>query len=119
MTPPEPSSQPEYDPTYLHSLRELVVILILFAVFCGWSILICGLLGYRNADGTDGSGEQIALVLGMPAWVFWGIFLPWIAVDVVAVWFCFFFMKVDDLEDSGSADSPRQSGTEPKESGNA
>ena len=101
MNQSDPSPPSDYDPTYLHSLRELKVILVLFAIFCGWSILVCWLSGYENPHD---SGVEIAMVLGMPAWVFWGIFLPWIAVDVVAVWFCFFFMKVDDLGEHSGAD---------------
>lgn len=88
------AAQPEYDTTYLHSLRELYVILGLFAVFCFWSIFVCYNYGYLSP------GEQrseISMVLGMPAWAFWGLAFPWIVVDIVAVWFCFFYMKVDDL----------------------
>ena len=35
--------------------------------------------------------------MGMPRWVFWGIFMPWLFVDAVTIWFVFFFMKDDDL----------------------
>jgi hypothetical protein len=86
--------QPDWDPTYLHSLRETYVIIALFAVFCVWSIFVCYNYGFLSP------GEQrasVTTVLGMPSWAFWGICMPWIAVDIVAVWFCFFFMEPDDL----------------------
>ncbi|HUG70254.1 MAG TPA: hypothetical protein VMM76_21065 [Pirellulaceae bacterium] len=94
MSQPKPTDQPEYDTTYLNSLREAYVIIALFAVFCFWSIFVCYNYGYLNP------GEQrseISLVLGMPSWAFWGLAFPWIVVNFVAVWFCFFYMKVDDL----------------------
>jgi len=43
--------------------------------------------------------ESIWLVFGMPAWVFWGIALPWLAVDLVAFWFCFFYMTAGTPRD--------------------
>ncbi len=94
MNPPRPAHQSEYDPTYLNSLREAKMIIFLFAVFCAWAVLACYLFGYGDPPA---AGTEIAKVLGMPSWIFWGICLPWIAVDVVAVWFCFFYMQVDDL----------------------
>jgi len=95
MNEDEPqSTRPEYDPTYLHSLRELYVIIALFSVFCVWSICVCFNLGYI---GPEESRAEVPMVLGMPSWAFWGVFLPWIVVDIVAVWFCFFFMQPDDL----------------------
>ncbi len=94
MPDSKPMSPVEYDPTYLNSLREAFVIVVLFAGFFLWSIFVCYNYGYLSP------GEQrteISTVLGMPSWAFWGIALPWLAVDVVAVWFCFFYMKTDDL----------------------
>ncbi len=94
MPEPKPAARPEYDTTYLNSLRELYVIIGLFAVFCFWSIFVCYNYGYLSP------GEQlgeVSTVLGMPSWAFWGIGLPWLVVDAVAVWFCFFYMTADDL----------------------
>ena len=94
MSEPKHSTRPEYDTTYLNSLREAYVIVALFAVFCVWSLFVCFNFGYLSP------GEQlteVSTVLGMPSWAFWGVGLPWLAVDVVAVWFCFFYMKNDDL----------------------
>ncbi|MCA9156369.1 MAG: hypothetical protein R3C99_20220 [Pirellulaceae bacterium] len=87
-------SMPPYDPVYLHSLRELFVIVILFTIFLIWSITTCYIVGYAE-PGTEPASTP--LWLGMPAWAFFGVFLPWVVVDVVAVWFCFFFMQNDDL----------------------
>ncbi len=94
MPDSKPMATIEYDPTYLNSLREAFVIVALFAAFCLWAIFVCYNYGYLSP------GEQrseVTTVLGMPSWAFWGIGLPWLVVDVVAVWFCFFYMKADDL----------------------
>lgn len=89
------SDQLEYDPVYLQSRRELGVILILFATFFLWSVGACYWLGYVDPDGSE--PVTVSAIWGMPTWVFWGILVPWLAVDVAALWFCFFYMKDDDL----------------------
>lgn len=83
----------QFDPTFLHARREAVVIVLLFLTFCCWSIATSYFLGYS----TNRPGDTNAIVAGMPAWVFWGIFIPWIGVDVAALWFCFVYMADDDL----------------------
>ena len=82
------------DPVFLHARREALVIIILFTGFCIWSVTVCVTRGYL---GSDESLAEVDTTFGMPSWTFWGIFVPWLAVDAVAVWFCFFFMKPDDL----------------------
>jgi len=100
--PPGPpaghSDQLDYDPVYLQSRRELGVILILFLVFSLWSVGTCYWLGYIDPEGSETTAT--AMTWGMPTWVFWGILMPWLAVDVAALWFCFFYMKDDNLGDA-------------------
>ena len=82
------------DPVFVHARREALFILVLFALCFVWA------LGVYFVDGYYPNGEipaQIPKVLGMPRWVFWGIFMPWLFVDAVTVWFVFFYMKDDDL----------------------
>lgn len=86
--------QQQLDPVFTNSRREALFILVLFAACFVWA------LGVYFFDGYYPSGEmpsQIPTVLGMPRWVFWGIFAPWLFVDAVTVWFVFGFMKDDDL----------------------
>jgi len=35
----------------------------------------------------------------MPAWIFWGVGLPWVMANVVAIYFGLKFMADDPLED--------------------
>jgi hypothetical protein len=96
-------SEPEWlDPAVRHARREAVVVLIAFAVCLVWSVGWCYLWGYDEpAEG------QVAKVLGMPSWVFWGVLVPWLAADVFGVWFCFFYLADDPL---GEAEDERRPG---------
>ena len=90
----ENSANREYDPVYLNSLRETFVILIAWVGFCLWVVGYCAWRGY------DVEVEQMQLVLGMPAWVFWGIAMPWAAANIFSIWFCLQYMADDPLEDN-------------------
>ena len=87
------SSKYEYDPVFLNSLREVKFILCAFAICLVWTMLVCFALGYRAA----GDESEVAVIFGMPSWVFWGIFCPWIVADVITTYFCLRVMKDDDL----------------------
>ena len=82
------------DPVYVHARREAVFILLLFAVCAVWSLSVGYLDGYQSPGET---WAEVPLVLGMPRWVFWGIFMPWLFADAVTIWFVFRFMVDDDL----------------------
>ena len=88
-------------PVVVHARREALVILMAFVVCLIWSISCCYLLGYTGPE--DG---PVARVLGMPSWVFWGVLVPWIAADVFALWFCFFFMADDPLGEAEDETGP-------------
>lgn len=83
-----------YDRTFLNARREAFVIILLFGLFATWSLTVSYWLG---ATESEHAVSVSATVLGMPSWVFWGVFLPWGLVNVVAFWFCFGFMTDDDL----------------------
>lgn len=89
---PSSLQRDRFDPLVVHARREALVILAAFVVCMVWSIGSCYSLGYLAPDGVP-----VAKVLGMPSWVFWGVLLPWLAADLFAVWYCFFFMVDDPL----------------------
>ena len=97
-------AKPQFDPVFLHARREALYILGLF-VFCfAWA------MGVYLLDGYYPSGDipaEVALVFGMPRWVFWVILVPWLFCIGSTVWFVFFFMKDDDL---GEADGDKVNG---------
>jgi hypothetical protein len=71
--------------------REGLLIMAVWAAALIWSVVSGYHLGY------DRSAADIRLVLGMPAWVFWSVVLPWGLCLVFSVWFCFAYMADDDL----------------------
>lgn len=88
----------DFDPDYLHSLRELVILLLIFGLAICWSIFVSFWLGYKNNEDAEAI-TQVSLILGIPAWVFWGILVPWLVIDVLAIIFCFGYMKADKALD--------------------
>ncbi len=99
------SKRHRFAPLVLHARRETLVILLAFVVCLVWSIAWCYSFGYPAPD-----GGLVPRVLGMPSWVFWGVLVPWLAADLFAVWFCFFFM-VDDPLGETEEESTRDDGT--------
>ncbi len=87
----------EYDPVFVHSLREAKVILAVFAVFATYVLSTAFWLGLPRKAELD--GEAIPTVMGVPSWVFWSIVVPWLAANVVTGWFCFGLLQKDPLED--------------------
>ena len=45
-----------------------------------------------------------ALVWGIPAWVFWGLFLPWFVLIALTWWFALFCLKDDEPFDEFPAE---------------
>lgn len=97
-----PTKPVEYDPVFLNSRREAIIIFCLWVAALLWSVPVCYFMGY----GRPVDPENFSTVFGIPAWLFWGIFTPWAVADVFTIWFCFFYMKDDDLgEDSGETEA--------------
>ncbi len=90
---PPPPEQWEYDPVFLHSRREAIMIFCVWGVGLIWAVPFCYFTGY--IDNFDSA--TFSTTLGMPTWLFWGIAAPWVVADIFTVWFCFWYMKDDDL----------------------
>ena len=102
MDAPDTRSTPEdrYDPVFLHSRREAILIASAWAVGLVWAVPYCYLNGYGLPPGDVGT------TFGIPTWLFWGILIPWIAADLFTAWFCFFYFVEDDLgEDQAGAEA--------------
>ena len=97
----------QYDPVFIHSRREAVVIFCVWLAALLWAVPFC----YLNGYGQSVDPSTFPTVLGIPAWLFWGILAPWLAADAVTIWFCFFYMQDDDLSKAGdAADEPGSRG---------
>ncbi len=92
--PQSPESVPiEYDPVFLHSRKEAIVIFCAWAITLLWAVPFCYLNGYID----DFDPQSFSMIWGMPTWLFWGIALPWLVADLFTAWFCFCFMADDEL----------------------
>ncbi len=101
FTPPSSEADPvEYDPVFLHSRREAIVIFSLWVAALFWAVLFSYFNGYAEAV----DPENLRTLLGIPSWVFWGIVVPWMAADLFTIWFCLFYMADDDLGEEGAED---------------
>lgn len=97
----------EPDPVFVNSLRETVVIILLFLVFMFWTVCVSFWMGHESTYLTA-DAKDLSLVWGMPSWVFYGVMLPWLVVNLIGIWFCFVFMKNDDLEADDSLHQKQQ-----------
>ena len=90
----------KYDPVFLHSRREAILIFAVWVVALFWAVLFC----YFNGYAKEVDPESLRTIWGIPSWVFWGIFVPWVVADIFTIWFCFFYMADDDLGEEGVED---------------
>ena len=92
-SPPGDSGEVEYDPVFLNSRREAIIIFCLWVTGLVWAVPFCYLNGYID----DFNLETFQTIWGIPSWLFWGIAVPWLVADIFTTWFCFFYMADDDL----------------------
>ncbi len=63
--------------------REALVAFLIWVVAATWTI---------TASYTLSAQRPLQLVGGLPAWVVWGILLPWATAFVVHVWYALVFV---------------------------
>lgn len=80
------------------SRREAIVALLIFVCATAYSAGYCTWKGYYGS-----TTEELTFVFGFPAWVFWGVIVPWSACTVVSWWYAFVFMTDEDLEEPAAA----------------
>ena len=88
------------DPVLKSSRREASLALLFFALAFVVTLVVCARLGYAPDP-----KPPPRFILGFPAWVFWGIVIPWAASLVFGFWFAFRYMRDEDLgRESDDAD---------------
>lgn len=88
---PAPREPEPDDPVYRHGRREALV------VFLAWLVAGVVTLSVSYSLGYGRTREDLVLILGLPAWVFWGVVIPWLGSVAFVAWFCFGFIVDDDL----------------------
>ncbi len=81
-----------------HSRREARWMLAVWLICFLWVIGYCSAWAYRDDE------LPLKIVFGMPAWVFWGIVLPWLGAVVASCLFALFGMADDDLGNAAEGD---------------
>ncbi len=58
-----------------------------------WVLTSCRLFGYLSEP------ADVPLALGMPAWVVWGVLVPWCVSTAFTTWFALYGMTDEDRSD--------------------
>lgn len=75
---------------FAQCLKEFKFCAIATGSYILLSCLLCQLLGYGK------SGDEIALIGGIPVWALFGVVIPWIAMVILTAIYGFKIMKGDD-----------------------
>jgi hypothetical protein len=75
-----------------------------WVVFFTWITVSSNLTAWER----PAPGDDPAMLFGLPRWVALSVVLPWLAANVVIVYFALFFMKDTDLE-AGADSNGRES----------
>lgn len=81
---------PLEDPVLVSARREAVIVLALWAAAFAWTVGYCARYGYQPEP-------RPPLVLGIPSWIMWGIFVPWTVCTVLSTLLAWLLMTDDDL----------------------
>ena len=92
----------QLDPVFVHALRETKLLLLVFLLFMLWTV------GYSTFAAFDiPTDKPLAKVFGMPAWVAWGVLIPWLVADTFIIWFCLTLMAADPLGEDDNTESTK------------
>jgi hypothetical protein len=78
------------------SRREAIFVAVMWVLFSAYTVGYSALFGYRQ----DAAPH---LVFGMPAWVFWGVVVPWFTCTLITCWYAFFGIRDEDLGEENTA----------------
>ena len=73
--------------------REAAGVVGLWLISLVWTLVVMIGWGYVPVEERP---ERPELVWGMPAWVVWGLFVPWFLQIAAAWWFALFVLRDDD-----------------------
>jgi hypothetical protein len=84
------SKEQSYDPEYLRSRKEALWILLAWTGCLIWTVSYSAIAGY------DVEYDKLKFLFGIPAWVFWGVGMPWIVATAFSIWFSLSVMRDED-----------------------
>lgn len=94
--------QSDIDPLVTSSLREAILVVLIWIVAATWSLTVSYQMGYQREPG------DLNLIFGFPDWVFWGVVVPWLVFGALSWWFGSYFVRdgelgedLDDIDELG------------------
>jgi hypothetical protein len=79
------------DPVLTSARREALVVLLIWAIACIYTVGYCYSFGYERDP------KELRYVAGIPDWVFWGILVPWTTCSLLSFWISNYLIADDDL----------------------
>jgi hypothetical protein len=79
------------------SRREAVFVMSLWTLACAYTVGYAALFAYRV-------DPNPTLIIGMPAWVFWGVLTPWAVCTLLTCWYALFVIRDEDLGEDAAGE---------------
>ena len=80
-------------------VREARVVAVIWLAGLVW---VCGSIAATGYLPIEQRPDPPPLVLGIPSWVFWSLFVPWLACIAATWWFAVCILKDDETADGAS-----------------
>ncbi|HZL89222.1 MAG TPA: hypothetical protein VFB96_12655 [Pirellulaceae bacterium] len=85
------------DPVLRSAWPEALIVFSLWSAALAWSVGYCALFAYPPKDKLAEAARELTFVFGFPAWIFWGVVLPWVLCAVVSFLISCFVIADEDL----------------------
>lgn len=87
------------DPVLRSSRREAIIVFLIWLAACVFSVGFCAAFGYERDP------NSLTFVLGIPDWVFYGVFVPWTTCTIVSFVVSNFVITDEDLGEEQAEES--------------
>src|SRR5262249_20311417 len=91
---------------FRHARRETLLTLALIFMALVWTVGYSYYYGYLQEGAPPPEEGEFRQLMGLPDWVFFGIFLPWMACTAATVWLSLYGIADDDLGREGGGGEP-------------
>jgi hypothetical protein len=87
------------DPVLRSARREALLVFGIWLAACIYTVGFCAAYGYERDPAT------LTFVLGIPDWVFYGVFLPWTVCTILSFIVSNFVIRDEDLGEEQAEES--------------
>jgi hypothetical protein len=99
------------DRLFRHARSEAIFIALFWLACTIYCCAYCYIYGYITPS-RPLTERDVKPIWGVPSWVFWGVFVPWLVCGIVNVVFSAWFVADDDLGEELAAPTADPGGTE-------